>query len=112
MIHRLRVYHPSPAELERSHAIFYEEVLPVHLEHGARFVGRWTTEDGRLVVLWEYDSHSECLRIQEAVARDPRTLDRGSRRTRDGLLQVEREEWLLTPTAPSADFGNSSADSS
>ena len=50
MIHRLRIYRPNPEQLERSHVIFFEEVLPVHVEYGARFVNRWVSEDGRLFV--------------------------------------------------------------
>ncbi len=39
--------------------------------HGARLVGRWRTNDDRIVAVWEYDSSEAYDRIEAAVRLDP-----------------------------------------
>ncbi len=46
-------------------------MLTVHEKHGARLIGRWQGDDGRMVVIWEYDSRADLERIQKAVREDP-----------------------------------------
>jgi hypothetical protein len=43
----------------------------VQLRHGARLVGRWETEDDRVVAIWEYDDRATYERIKAAVSQDP-----------------------------------------
>jgi NIPSNAP protein len=73
MIYRLRTYQAVPENLDRFNEFFEQHLLPTQLRHGARLVGRWSTEDGRVVAIWEYESRAEYERIQSAVAADPET---------------------------------------
>ena len=52
MIYRMRTYQAVPESIERFNAFFEEHLLPTQLRHGARLVGRWSTEDGRIVAIW------------------------------------------------------------
>lgn len=99
MIYRMRIYKPDTAQLETCHKVFYESVLPVHQKHGARLVGRWQSEDGRIVVLWEYDSRDDCERIQKAVHADVQSKRSEEARRAQGLLGADREEWLMISTS-------------
>lgn len=100
MIVRLRIYEAQAADHARADAVFYELVKPVHERHGARFLGRYRDRDGRVVVLWAYDSEAALQRIQQAVAGDPDTVRNADRRLRDGLHGVACEEMILRPTGP------------
>ena len=67
----MRVYRAVPASLPAFHLFFRDDLLPVQLRHGARLVGRWETEDNRVVAVWEYDDRESYERIQAAVRADP-----------------------------------------
>lgn len=71
MIYRMRIYAAEPENIAVFNRFFRERLLPVQLRHGARLVGRWQTEDNRIVAVWEYDSHADYVRIQAAVREDP-----------------------------------------
>lgn len=98
----MRTYRADPDRLASSHRVFFEQVLPVHQKHGARFVGRWLGDDGRIVVIWEYDSRADCERIQKAVQHDPDSTATAELRRSAGLLGAASEEVLMAPTEPSA----------
>lgn len=53
MLYRMRVYQAVGENLPVFHDFFRTCLLPVQLRHGARLVGRWETEDGRVVAVWE-----------------------------------------------------------
>jgi NIPSNAP protein len=72
------------------HDFFRTYLLPVQLRHGARLVGRWETEDGRVVAIWEYDDLAAYERIQAAVRADP-----GFRRAQEQRAQLPS---LITTT--------------
>lgn len=73
MIYRMRTYQTVLENLARFNEFFEQHLLPTQLRHGARLVGRWSTEDGRVVAIWEYESRAEYDRIQRAVTADPET---------------------------------------
>ena len=81
MIYRMRIYEPVRANLPLFHDFFLTQLLPVQLRHGARLIGRWETDDGRVVAVWEYDDRSAYERIEalcdgpylEMFARFPRS---------------------------------------
>jgi hypothetical protein len=102
MIVRLRIYEAQGADRVQADAVFYDLVRPVHERHGARFLGRYRDAEGRVVVLWGYDSEAELLQIQAAVAADPETLRNSERRLRDGLHGTVFSEMILRPTGPAA----------
>jgi hypothetical protein len=98
MIYRMRIYRAVPEQLEPFHAFFRDHLLPVQLRHGARLVGRWQTDDGRVVAIWEYDSAEACARIMAAVARDPAAARAQQHRATLGPLFTEREEVMMRST--------------
>ena len=49
MLYRMRIYSAVPENLAAFHEFFRDYLLPVQLRHGARLVGRWQTEDSRVV---------------------------------------------------------------
>jgi NIPSNAP len=51
VIYRMRIYQAVPENLSIFHEFFRAHLLPVQLRHGARLVGRWETEDGRVVAV-------------------------------------------------------------
>ena len=67
MLYRMRVYQAVRENLPLFHAFFRTWLLPVQLRHGARLVGRWEAEDGRVVAIWEYDDRAAYERIESAV---------------------------------------------
>ena len=71
MLYRMRIYQAVPANLAAFNDYFQEYLLPVQQRHGARLVGRWETEDDRVVAIWEYDDREAFERVQAAVASDP-----------------------------------------
>lgn len=87
MIYRMRIYQAIAENLEIFHDFFSTHLLPVQLRHGARLVGRWETDDGRVVAVWEYDDHQAYERVQSAVNADPATA-------RAQLLRQELPEFF------------------
>jgi NIPSNAP len=48
MIYRMRIYQTVRENLPLFHEFFRSYLLPVQLRHGARLIGRWEAEDGRV----------------------------------------------------------------
>ena len=71
MIYRMRTYDGVKANVAAFNAFFANHLLPVQMRHGARLIGRWRTEDDRIVAVWEYDSRERYEQIQAAVRADP-----------------------------------------
>ena len=67
----MRTYTAVPDHLEIFHKFFKDRLLPVQLRYGARLVGRWQTEDYRVVAVWEYDDRESYERIENQVRTDP-----------------------------------------
>jgi len=98
MVIRMRIYHSEQADHDEADQIFYDLVKPVHEKHGAIFKGRYRNKNGKVVVMWEYESESEMERIQAAVGSDPESLKNKQQRLNKGLHGVLFDEYLLTPT--------------
>jgi hypothetical protein len=104
VIYRMRVYQAIPEKLAEFHRFFHEYLLPTQIRYGARLVGRWETEDGRVVAVWEYDSREEYDRIDAAVRADPDTkVALSYRDTHLGSLYTSREEVFMTSTLPDSE---------
>jgi hypothetical protein len=99
MIYRMRVYQAVRENLPAFHRFFREHLLPVQLRHGARLVGRWETEDARVVAVWEYDDQAAYERIEQAVRNDPGSARAQEHRKTLGPLFTSREEVFMTSTA-------------
>jgi len=96
VIYRMRIYQAIAENLAVFHDFFATHLLPVQLRHGARLVGRWETDDGRVVAVWEYDDRDAYERIQAAVVADPATVQ--AQRVRHGLpaFFTAKEEVFMT----------------
>ena len=77
------------------HAFFRTHLLPVQLRHGARLVGRWVTEDNRVVAVWEYDDRSAYERIEAAVRADPDSAKARAARARLPPLMTSTDETFM-----------------
>lgn len=100
MIYRMRIYQAVTENLPAFHRFFREYLLPVQLRHGARLVGRWETEDGRVVAVWEYDDRAAYERIERAVSQDQASAAAQEYRKALGPLFTSREEVFMTSTVP------------
>jgi hypothetical protein len=104
VFYRMRIYQAVPENLATFRDFFRRYLLPVQLRHGARLVGRWETEDGRVVAIWEYDDPAGYEWIEAAVRADPDS--RQAQRLRGSLppLTTGTEEVFMSSTVgpPSA----------
>ena len=98
MIYRMRIYQAVPASLPAFHDFFRTHLLPVQQRHGARLVGRWETEDDRVVAIWEYDDQDAYHRIQAAVRADPASAAAQQHRQSLPPLFTEKDEVFMTST--------------
>ena len=71
MFYRIRRYVTVPETVDDFEEFFNRYLLPVQLRHGARLIGRWATDDGEVIAVWEYDDCAAYRRIQGRVASDP-----------------------------------------
>jgi NIPSNAP len=100
VVYRLRIYQAVPEKLAAFHQFFREQLLPIQLRHGARLVGRWETEDARVIAIWEYDSAADYEQIRHAVNADPdaaRTQE--LRKTLDPLFTACEEVMMVSTLA-------------
>jgi ribosomal protein S18 acetylase RimI-like enzyme len=105
MIYRMRSYAVVPEQRATFDAFFSEHLLPAQQKHGARLVGRWATDDGRVVAVWEYDSRADYERIQAAVARDPASARAQAVRATLPPLFSSMSETFMTSTLPATPAG-------
>jgi NIPSNAP len=98
VIYRMRVYDTVRENLPVFHDFFRAHLLPVQLRHGARLVGRWETEDGRVVAVWEYDDRPAYERIESAVRHDPDSRRARRHRATLPILITGQEETFMTST--------------
>jgi hypothetical protein len=99
VFYRMRIYRAVPENLATFHDFFRRHLLPVQLRHGARLVGRWETEDGRVVAIWEYDDRAGYERIEAAVRADPDSREAQRLRATLPPLMTGTEEVFMTSTA-------------
>lgn len=100
MIYRMRIYKAIPENVEAFNGFFLQHLLPVQRRHGARLIGRWVTEDSRIVALWEYDSREAYERIRAAVDSDADSDTAKEVRKSLPPLFSEMEEVFMTSTVP------------
>jgi len=100
VIYRMRIYEPVLANLPLFHDFFRTQLLPVQLRHGARLIGRWETDDGRVVAVWEYDDRAAYERIEAAVRADPDSVKAQQRRSGLPPLITAQQETFMTSTVP------------
>ena len=101
MYYRMRIYQAVQENLEVFHRFFRERLLPVQERHGARLVGRWETEDDRVVAVWEYDSPDHYRRVQAGVAADPDATAAQEYRRQLPTLATQSEEFFMRSTMTS-----------
>ena len=98
MIYRMRIYSGVEKHVDAFNAFFNQQLLPVQLRHGARLVGRWHTEDDRVVAIWAYDSRDAYQQIQDAVSHDPESAIAKAIRNTLPQLFDSMQETLMVPT--------------
>jgi len=94
----MRIYQSVPENLAVLHEFFRTHLLPVQQRHGARLVGRWEAEDGRVIAVWEYDDRASYERIEAAVRQDPDSARAQEHRASLPPLTTHREELFMSPT--------------
>jgi NIPSNAP len=98
MLYRMRIYQAVRENLPVFHDFFRAFLLPVQLRHGARLVGRWETEDHRVVAIWEYDDRAAYERIEAAVRDDPDSQHAQNYRGGLPALMTVAEEVFMSST--------------
>jgi hypothetical protein len=109
VFYRMRIYQSVSENLPVFHEFFLTHLLPVQLRHGARLVGRWETQDGRVVAIWEYDSLAAYEQIQAAVSADPESRRAQEHRAQLPVLTTATEEIFMSSTTDPASQANASA---
>ncbi|MCP4193527.1 MAG: hypothetical protein GY768_23180 [Planctomycetaceae bacterium] len=95
---RMRIYESQGSDHDSADRVFYELVKPVHERHGARFLGRYRDQEGRVVVMWLYENEAACSAIQRTVAEDPVTIENAIFRRQAGLHGLKFTEYFLDST--------------
>jgi NIPSNAP protein len=98
VIYRMRTYQAETDRLDDFHKYFRQWLLPVQVRHGARLVGRWETDDGRVVAIWGYDSRERYELVDSAVRADPDAALAREHRAALGRLFTEVEETFMRST--------------
>ncbi len=99
VIYRMRSYQTVQENLPLFHDFFRTYLLPVQLRHGARLVGRWEAEDGRVIAVWEYDDRSAYERIDAAVRADPDSSRAQQHRAElPPLITAQQETFMVSTT--------------
>ena len=98
MLYRIRRYVAVPGTLAAFHEFFNSYLLPVQLRHGARLVGRWETDDGEVIAVWEYDDMAAYQRIDAAVRNDPDSARAQKQRSSLGPLFTKQHETFARST--------------
>ena len=95
MLYRMRIYQAVEENVEIFNRFFNEHLLPIQKKYGARLVGRWQTEDCRIVAVWEYDNHESYQQIQEKVRADPDSqAAQKYRKTLPSLINNQEEVFM------------------
>ena len=97
----MRTYRAVRDQVDAFNEFFRTWLLPVQLRHGARLVGRWHTEDHRIVAVWEYDGLDHYRAVEAAVRADPDATE--AQRVRRTLPELfsDVEEVFMTSTVAS-----------
>jgi hypothetical protein len=94
----MRSYQTVRENLPLFHEFFRTYLLPVQLRHGARLIGRWEAEDGRVIAVWEYDDRDAYERIDAAVRADPDSIRAQQHRAELPPLITGQQETFMVPT--------------
>ena len=94
-MYRMKTYTAVPENLPLFHAFFRDWLLPIQRRHGARLVGRWETDDHRVVAVWEYDSLEAYESVEAAVRSDPDSVRAQQHRSTLPPLFTSREEVFM-----------------
>ena len=80
MFYRRKFYTVKNEFVDNFNAHFNNTNLPNQLKYGARLVGRWMKENNddttEIFAIWEYDSYSDYLEIEQNVKSDEPHLKR------------------------------------
>jgi len=94
----MRIYRAVEDNIEVFNKFFNEQLLPVQLKYGARIVGRWQTNDFRIVAVWEYDNLESYEKIKAQVRVDSDSIAAQKYRRSLPQMAYEQEEVFMTNT--------------
>jgi hypothetical protein len=97
----MRTYQAVTGEPPVFHEFFRTFLLPVQFRHRARLGGRWETEDGLVVAIWEYDDRAAYERIEADVRADPDSHRAQEHRRQLPALMTATNETFMSPTIES-----------
>jgi ADP-ribose pyrophosphatase YjhB (NUDIX family) len=99
MIYRRETYRIQPEMLEDFNEFFHQYRLPNQLKHGAKLIGRWTTEArDEVVEIWEYPNEHEYIKIEERVKKDRLYEKARMHQQKKGSLYVDKRQDFLQST--------------
>src|ERR1700744_4657691 len=96
----MRIYQAVPENLPVFPEFFRRWLLPLQQRHGARLIGRWETDDGRVVAGWEYDDRAAYQRIESGVRRAPALTGAQQHRSLLPPVITSKEEVFMSSTLP------------
>jgi hypothetical protein len=103
MIHELRIYRTVPGRLPNLLARFQNHTLRLWEKHGIRQAGFWTTLVGEssneLTYLIAWESLAERESKWNAFQSDPEWIQARAESEKDGPINLNISNQLLTPTA-------------
>jgi 8-oxo-dGTP diphosphatase len=96
MIYLRQTFQVNPDQFERCTHFFHEYTLPIHMGHGARLVGRYTTRSHEEVTtIWEFNSYDHYQSLKEKMEKSELFGKSEKRREQLGSLYKEvREEFI------------------
>lgn len=98
MFYRRETYRVRPEKLHELNEFFHKYVLSNQVKNGAKLIGRWVTEENdEVVVMWEYPSFEEYLKIEERVLKDDMYKLAEEQLRKIGPLYVDFSQDFLKP---------------
>lgn len=99
MFYRRETYRVLPEKMDGFNEYFHKFVLPNQVKNGAKLIGRWVTGgNDEIVVMWEYPSFEEYLKIEERVLKDDMYKRAMEQLQQVGTLYEDFHQDFLKPT--------------
>ncbi|MGV2941383.1 NUDIX hydrolase [Mesobacillus sp. LC4] len=97
MIFKRNTYMIKPESLGDINKFFHTHVYPIHIENGAKLIGRWMNETNEeILVIWEYNSKVHYERINSLIENSE---EYQSAMKELGEIQIETDRDFLSSTA-------------
>lgn len=98
MIFKRSTYIIKPESLEDINKVFHTHIYPIHIQNGAKLVGRWVNETrNEILVIWEFSSKEHSERIYDLLNNSEHY--KKTMMDFDGSYRVADED-IMSSTAP------------